>query len=151
LPVESRTPVPLSNTQRTTMKYTLNKAAKVSGRAKSTISKAIKDGRISAEKNSNGGYAIDASELHRVFPFPVESQIPVPTPNTLEDQANTPNDTDLLSLKVTMLEAALETAHETVTDLRKRLDKADDRLTALTSQQVRPQETKGWLDRLLGR
>jgi hypothetical protein len=133
------------------MKYTLNKAAKLSGRAKSTISKAIKDGRLSADKNSNGGYEIDGSELHRVFPFPVEDQTPAPTSNTKGEQANTPSDADLLSLKVTMLEAALETAHETVTDLRKRLDKADDRLTALTSQQVRPQATKGWLDRLLGR
>jgi hypothetical protein len=133
------------------MKYTLNKAAKVSGRAKSTISKAIKDGRISAEKNSNGGYAIDASELHRVFPFPVESQIPVPTPNTLEDQANTPNYADLLSLKVTMLEQQLEREQETVTDLRKRLDRTDERLNFLTVQRDSPKISKGWLDRLLGR
>jgi hypothetical protein len=133
------------------MKYTLNKAAKLSGRAKSTISKAIKDGRLSAHKNSNGGYEIDGSELHRVFPFPADDQTPVPPSNTKGEPTNTPSDADLLSLKVTMLEAALETAHETVSDLRKRLDKADDRLTALTSQQVSPKGSKGWFDRLLGR
>jgi hypothetical protein len=133
------------------MKYTLNKAAKLSGRAKSTISKAIKDGRLSAEKNPSGGYQIDASELLRVFPFSADDQSPVPDANPHEVQANTPNDADLLSLKVTMLEQQLEREQETVSDLRKRLDKADDRLTALTSQQVKPQATKGWLDRLLGR
>lgn len=133
------------------MKYTLNKAAKLSGRAKSTISKAIKDGRMSADKDDNGGYQIDASELNRVFPFPVESQIQGPPSNPQGHQTNTLNDADLLSLKVTMLEAQLSTAHETVGDLRKRLDRADERLTALTSQGVSPKASKGWLDRLLNR
>jgi hypothetical protein len=133
------------------MKYTLNKAAKLSGRAKSTISKAIKDGRLSANKSSSGGYEIDASELHRVFPIPVEVQLSGPVSNTSGDQTNTLTDADLLSLKVEMLREQLDTAHETVADLRKRLDKAEDRVTALTDQRVAHKAGKSWFERILGR
>lgn len=70
------------------MKYTLNAAAKLSGRAKSTISKAIKDGRLSAEKNEKGGFEIDGSELSRVFPFPVENQSQSPQPNSNNEHEN---------------------------------------------------------------
>jgi predicted site-specific integrase-resolvase len=47
--------------------YTLGQAAKATGKTKTTISNAIKKGRISAEKNDSGHYQIEASELHRVF------------------------------------------------------------------------------------
>lgn len=47
--------------------FSLGQAAKEAGVAKSTISKAIKDGRISAEKFENGSYSIDPAELFRVF------------------------------------------------------------------------------------
>jgi hypothetical protein len=36
--------------------YTLGQAAKATGKAKSSISAAIKDGTISATKNQNGSY-----------------------------------------------------------------------------------------------
>lgn len=48
--------------------YTLGTAAKATGLAKSTIYRAIKAGRISANKTDTGDWSIDASELHRVFP-----------------------------------------------------------------------------------
>lgn len=50
------------------MKLTLNKAAKISGKSKSTLLNAIKKGKMSAPKNDNGHYEIDASELSRAFP-----------------------------------------------------------------------------------
>ena len=49
------------------MKYTLKQAADASGKDKSTIQRAIKNGRISANINDLGNYEIDPSELHRVF------------------------------------------------------------------------------------
>ena len=45
--------------------YTLGEASKKSGKAKSTISKAIADGKITATKLENGTYQIDPSELGR--------------------------------------------------------------------------------------
>lgn len=126
------------------MNYSLKQAASVCGKSRSTVHRALKDGKLSGARTDDGAWSIDASELARVFPWDTNGQVK-------RDSTGTHETADLLSVKVTMLEAALETAHETVSDLRKRLDKADDRLTALTSQQVRPQETKGWFDRLLGR
>jgi hypothetical protein len=64
------------------MSYTLGEAAIACGKSKSTISKAIKAGKISAEKNDHGTFEIEASELHRVYP-------PAPSPieqNTIETQ-----------------------------------------------------------------
>jgi hypothetical protein len=48
--------------------YTIGTAAKATGKAKSTISKAISSGMISATKNADGSYSIDPAELHRAFP-----------------------------------------------------------------------------------
>jgi hypothetical protein len=50
------------------MIYTLGEAAKATGKSKTTVQRAIIKGSISASKNENGRYSIDASELHRVFP-----------------------------------------------------------------------------------
>ena len=47
---------------------TLGEAEKEVGVTKSTISRAIKDGRMSANRNENGHYQIDPAELFRVYP-----------------------------------------------------------------------------------
>ena len=51
------------------MTMTLNEAAKSCHKAKGTVLKAIKEGRLSAPKDTQGRYEIDPSELHRVFPL----------------------------------------------------------------------------------
>jgi len=51
----------------------LREAAQLCNRGKSTIQTAIKEGKLSAGRNEKGGYQIDPSELHRVFPFSVSS------------------------------------------------------------------------------
>jgi hypothetical protein len=48
--------------------YTLGEAARASGKSKSTIAKAIKNGRVSAVRGVDGSYQIDPAELHRVYP-----------------------------------------------------------------------------------
>jgi hypothetical protein len=48
--------------------YTLGAAARAVGKSKATISRAIKAGRLSADRSDDGGYAIDPAELHRVYP-----------------------------------------------------------------------------------
>lgn len=49
------------------MFHTLGTAAKATGKSKATISRAIKNGRLSATKNSDGTFSIDPAELHRVY------------------------------------------------------------------------------------
>jgi hypothetical protein len=50
------------------MYTSLGKAAAAAGVSKSTILRAIVSHRISASKTDTGDWAIDPSELHRVFP-----------------------------------------------------------------------------------
>ena len=56
------------------MAYTLGEAAKAVGKSKGTISKAVKTGKISATKKEDGSFAIEAAELHRVYP-PVSATV----------------------------------------------------------------------------
>ena len=90
--------------------FTLGTAAKHVGKSKPTISKAIKDGKLSATK-VNGVYQIDPSELDRAFPrnSPSEAQIaPLRASSRSIDVA-------LAEQRNSHLEAAVE-------DLRARLD-----------------------------
>jgi excisionase family DNA binding protein len=57
------------------MSYTLGQAAKATGMSKSTILRAIKSSKISANKSDSGGeWTIDPAELHRVYP-PVAERV----------------------------------------------------------------------------
>lgn len=49
------------------MKISATEAAKLTQKSIPTITRAIKSGKISAEKLPSGGYLIDTSELFRVF------------------------------------------------------------------------------------
>lgn len=51
------------------MQYTAGQAAQATGKNIATITRAIKSGKISAQKDASGAWRIDASELHRVFPM----------------------------------------------------------------------------------
>lgn len=48
--------------------YSLKQAAEAVGRGKPAILKAIKSGRISAQKDAFGQWQIEPVELHRVYP-----------------------------------------------------------------------------------
>lgn len=50
------------------MKLSARQAAKKVGKSVPTITRAIKSGTLSAEKNEKGGYLIDPAELFRVYP-----------------------------------------------------------------------------------
>jgi len=49
------------------MQYTAGQAAQATGKNIATITRAIKSGKISAQKDAAGAWRIEASELHRVF------------------------------------------------------------------------------------
>ena len=128
------------------MVYTLGEAAKATGKSKATISKAIKSGRISAKKGETGAFAIDPSELHRVYPLPVEGEQDE-TPKS--PQVNGKDDGLIRELKA-RLEAAQErlTDKESViVDLKEDRDKWRQQATTLLTDQ-RP---KGFLKRLLNK
>ncbi len=139
------------------MEFTLSAAAKATGKGKSTIHNAIKSGKLSARRTETGSYQIDASELARVFKMnPVEgSRLDDPEPSSEPFRT----EVAVLRTKVTMLEDQLarerETNSDTLSDLRKRLDRSEERVLALTNQATpNPQESpprRSILARLLGR
>jgi excisionase family DNA binding protein len=46
---------------------TLGQAARLTGTSKTTLTRAIKAGRLSAARQEDGSYRIDPAELHRVY------------------------------------------------------------------------------------
>jgi len=115
------------------MKYTLSQAAEATGKNKTTIQRAIKNGKISAQKNDHGAYEIDPSELHRVFPIKAAQQaksnntqhdaIPDDT-NHLEQLLNLGKELAVMKERNRGLENERDLLQSTVQDLRKRLDHA---------------------------
>jgi len=51
------------------MQYTAGQAAQATGKNIATITRSIKSGKISAQKDASGAWRIEASELHRMFPM----------------------------------------------------------------------------------
>ena len=132
------------------MVYTLGEAAKATGKSKSTISKAIKNGRISALKGRNGAYNIDPSELHRVYPITIqETGTPEQGETPKPYEVNTYNENKIRELEI-ILKASqqrLEDRDEQLSDLKEDRDKWRQQATALLEDK-RP---KGFWARVLGR
>lgn len=94
------------------MKLTVNQAATETGRAKSTISKAINSGKLSHEKGPRGSKLIDRSELHRVFPPTGNDQSLNPVANTKNEQGNSALQVELDALRRELETATLERDRE---------------------------------------
>ena len=92
------------------MKLSANEAAKRTGKSVPTITRAIKSGKISAEKTGNGGYLIEPSELFRAFPASTEPNDETPPMLDSETRKRYPHETLSLQEKVSSLEAALADA-----------------------------------------
>lgn len=118
---------------------TLNQAAKVSGRSKATISKALKQGRLSYVAKDSDGYQIDPSELNRVFPVNMDKV------NSLSHREPQGEHPQTLS-KTLELELLLKSSEQekliyqnqlrekdiTIEDYRSRLTKAEDVISRQT-------------------
>ena len=115
--------------------YSLRDAARAVGRGKPAILKAIKAGRISAEKDELGQWRIDPAELHRVYP-PVPALASEPVTS---ERKETP-ETDATQRE-------LEVLRETVADLRGERDKLLQVIErqALLLQDQRPRRRWWWL------
>jgi excisionase family DNA binding protein len=61
-------------------RYTMGEAARAVGLSKGTLSRAIANGSLSAEKQPNGSYRIDSAELYRVW-LPKRSAVNELTPD----------------------------------------------------------------------
>lgn len=150
---------------------TLGQAAKEVGCSKATLSKALKNGALSAEKREDGSYCIQPAELMR-WNGNRSTMNTKNHPETSEKSVQTPAGTlDLLTENAT-LRAKLALMEETrgqerhdlleqVTDLRARLDRSEDErreqaqtlrllLPAPEPAATTPEKPRGWLQRLFG-
>jgi len=107
----------------TTAKLSAKQAAKEAGKATSTITTAIKNGKLSAIRNENGSFEIDPAELFRVYPK--RSQSKGQDPNV-----KTPNNSKLLELEVKFLT-------EQVNDLKTRLDISEERFNEERNDRIK--------------
>lgn len=144
------------------MEYTLNGAAKATGKGKSTLHRAIKSGKLSARRTEEGSYLIDAAELARVFPVEPPGSSPWDNAGRNDTPPEQPGTAvAVLQVRVEMLEAQLARERDTVDDLRKRLDRSEERVLALTVEPKpspapslvapAPKPPSGLLARLFGR
>jgi hypothetical protein len=114
--------------------FTLGEAARAVHRSKSTLSKAIKSGRLSCMSREGGEYQIAASELYRVFPANSNGNGEIERLPTLEETGRTA----VLQAQLEGMQGELEQVKGERDDLRRRLDaEAEERrkLTALLTDQ----------------
>lgn len=115
---------------------TLGEAAREVTVTKSTLHRAIHDGRLSANRDAQGHYQIDPAELFRVFePVPRDTSsngaehLENPSRNTLE-QAGTPrNNPDTDSIR--WFQQQIEELQEEKAELKKENEEKDGRLNEL--------------------
>ena len=146
------------------MRLTLTAAAKEAGVSKGTISKALKSGRMSGERQEDGSFQIEPVELFRVFPRKPEETRSGTDAKPMETVMQTPETGGersseavgviaVLRVELDAARTALrqeredraqerETAKETVEDLRKRLDAEQAERRALQRQLMHPTSEK---------
>lgn len=117
------------------MKLTIGQAAKETGKSKSTISRAIKNGRITAHKGGDK-YEIDPSELFRVFPRETVAQ-PSQSNDAQPSSQPLPQPNPAVETELRMLREMLDRERETVADLRERLTRAE---LLLTDERAKPRK-----------
>jgi hypothetical protein len=103
------------------MKYTLGTAAKATGKSRTAILRAIKTGKISALKDENGYYQIDASELFRVYVAVTGNSV-----DSVNSAGNEQGETlDVTPRLIDILERERQQMQATINDLRSRLDETE--------------------------
>ncbi|MEM9374655.1 MAG: hypothetical protein AAGA72_00435 [Pseudomonadota bacterium] len=150
----------------------MKEAANAVGKGKSTLQRAIKAGKLSAQISDKGTYRIDPAELARVYPEDFSTD---PSKrngakrcNPSQRDAMEHNETALLRLELNQIKEQLaqhrrlsdreiEQATATIEDLRKRLDQADREKSTLThlleyksKAGLGPRAKPGLLSRLFG-
>jgi len=129
--------------------YTIGTAAKTTGFSKATISRAIKNGQMSARRLDDKSYAIDPAELQRWIESNSHRNSNLKRIATQDETPVTPSSDDAFQAEIEGLRALAEERQRTIDDLRRRLDQeAEERrkLTAmLTDQRAQPAPPKGGL------
>lgn len=145
------------------MSYTLGEAAKAAGFSKPTLSRAIKNGKLSAKRLDDGSYSIDPAELERWKDANGHRNASVKRIATPAETPETPMHNSALQAEVEALRERIKAGEmergfleQRVEDLKGRAERAErkeDQLHALLAD-LRPKapevRRKGFFARLLG-
>lgn len=139
------------------MALTLGEAALQTGKSKSTLSRAIKQGKISASKSNDGSFSIEPAELFRVYKRAYNATAETVANATIDAPRN-PIATPEKDIEIVTLRAELSAARERIDDLKRQADEIrEDRdawkhqANRLLSAPPQPEQKKGFWDRLRGR
>jgi hypothetical protein len=140
------------NTPTRTSNLTIGQAVKISGKSRSVIFRAIKNGHISATKNDKSHHLIDKSELARWLDANSSEQVTEQT----KEHASKPmeqRENNAIEAVVKAKDETISQQAERIAELKEQLEREQgrgDRLEARLLTDQRPDEKpRGWLKRLL--
>jgi excisionase family DNA binding protein len=141
------------------MEFTLGTAAKRLGISKPTLSKHIRNGRLSAKKLESGTFAIDGAELARFEaaykkPEPVEAATVLPVEAAGQGANGVEVALAVAQERARQLEERLAEAREALAKAEGRAEAAQARADAAQARVVALLEgprPRGWWARLVGR
>jgi excisionase family DNA binding protein len=139
------------------MLLTMGQAARLAGVGKSTLSRAIKSGRLSATRQEDGSFRVDVAELSRIYSIRTETPGAVVETRAAVHQttpAETPRDPELLA-KVAALEAQIAAMNTLIEEVRRARDKAEAgeaqwREQAAEVKRITGPNQRPWWRRLVG-
>jgi hypothetical protein len=121
--------------------WTLGQAAKETGKSKSLIHKALKDGRLSYIEKTQNGYKIDPAEAFRVFPIERSEH---PKKNETE-QTCTPENT----IENRLYEQKIASLERELSIIEKQLEKSEAREKESLERERKQQEKETHLLKII--
>lgn len=132
--------------------FTIGQASAETGKAKSTIKKAIDNGELSVVEKTARGFKIEASELFRVFPRKTSERSKsndIEQTETVQERI----ENSILKAKLELADQRYDDAKKTIEELRSDRDAWKHQATALIDDRSAKQEEKsrkGFWARLVG-
>ena len=136
------------------MGVTLGQAAKLASVSKSTLTRAIKSGRLSAYRRDDGGYEIDVAELARVYAVRVETPAPGGATGSVTQEATAPAQprdagaTPDVAARLAALDAEVRGLRELLAEVRDSRDQWRQQAERLAI--TGPAERRSWWRRVMG-
>ena len=131
--------------------YTLGQAAKEAGCSKATISRAIKNGKLSASRLEDNTYQINPAELQRWIDSNGHRNSKMKQIATPDKTPETPIGNSALQAEADGLRAQVELLKSERDDLRDRLDREAEERRQITTRLLEYEKPKGFWARLTGR
>lgn len=139
------------------MGLTIGEASTQTGKSKSTLSRAIKQGKISASKNDDGSFSIEPAELFRVYKRVYDATAET-AKNATDGTPRNPTETPEKDIEIATLRAELHAAREKIDDLKQQADEIrEDRdqwrqqANRLLAAPPKTEHKKGFWERIRGK